>query len=353
MGAACDRTGAVLAALGGGGVRVVVGIATRGDRDLGALVAALRAQSHAPLRVLVATQGGAPGVVRHVPGQAPVTVLRVRGSGFSRGRNVLLRYLRLSAASWDVAAFLDDDEHPGAGWLEAHLGTLHRHSGDVSLGPVRRLWPPGAPRAVRRADLPRRPEQPEGRYDDDGRTGNYALRRDLLVAVPATFDERLGRTGGEDTVFFRALRAAGARLVWSPDAALEEEVTSAQCRPGAALRRSFRNGRTLPLLTALGNEPAGARRLLWQQRRRLPKAVLLLLAGLGTLRGDLLLRSAWEAAYLAGLVRGLTPAAPAGQGPSAATGAAGSGSPGPGAPAGRRWASPTPSRRRPGRSSCP
>jgi succinoglycan biosynthesis protein ExoM len=331
-------------------VRVVVGIATRGDRDLAPLVAALRGQSRAPVRVLVATQGGSPGVVRSVPGQAPVTVLPVRGSGFSRGRNVLLRYLRLTAAHWDVAAFLDDDEHPHPDWLDAHLRTMAEHDGDVCLGPVRRLWPASAPRAVRRADLPHRPDCPEGDFDGDGRTGNYALRSGLLARTPTVFDERLGRSGGEDTAFFRALRDAGARLVWSPRAVVEEEVTAAQCRPGAVVRRSYRNGRTLPLLVALGHGRGGTARTLGQEWRRLPKALLLALAGLGGRRGDQLLRGAWEAAYLVGLVAGLLldrprPAA------TAPTGAAGSGSPGPGAPAGRRPASPTLLPRRPGRSS--
>lgn len=285
-------------------MRVVVGIATRGDRDLGPLVAALRAQSHPPVRVLVATQGEARGVLPD-PGQAPVTVLRVAGTGYSRGRNVLLRYLRLAGAHWDVAAFLDDDEHPDPRWLEAHLRTLEQHRGDVSLGPVRRLWPDGAPPAVRRADLPRRADCPEGPYDDDGRTGNYALRSRLLAADATVFDERLGSSGGEDTAFFRALRAGGARVVWSSRAVVHEEQTEPQCRVASVLRRSCRNGRTLPLLAELGHSRQGLRRMVWAQGKRLPKAALLALAGLMTARADLLLRSGWEAAYLAGLAAGL------------------------------------------------
>ncbi len=286
-------------------MRVVVGIATRGDRDLGPLVAALQAQSHPPVRVLVATQGAAPGVRRDVPGQAPVTVLPVAGSGYSRGRNVLLRYLRLAAAHWDVAAFLDDDEHPDPRWLEAHLRTLEQHRGDVCLGPVRRLWPAGAPSAVRRADLPRRADCPDGPYNDDGRTGNYALRSRLLAADATVFDDRLGGSGGEDTAFFRALRAGGARVVWSSRAVVHEEQTEPQCQVAAVLRRSYRNGRTLPFLAELGHSRHGVAQTVWGQRKRLPKAVLLALAGLLAARADLLLRGAWEAAYLAGLTTGL------------------------------------------------
>jgi succinoglycan biosynthesis protein ExoM len=287
------------------GGRVVVAIATRGDRSLQPLVDAIHRQTVAASRIVIATQGGTPPGADSADASLPITVIHARGPGYARGRNALLRFLALTCDSWDLVAFIDDDEEPAPRWLEAHARTLETYGADVSFGPIHRRWPESASAAVRRADLPRRPTMAEGPYHEDGRTGNCCLRLDALHRGRVRFDERFDTTGGEDTAFFEDLRRRGAEFAWSPDASVVEEMPPAASTAQAFLKRAYRNGCTLPVLVDRGYEQ---RRSPWPpmgQGKRIPKSAALLVAGALTGRRDLLLRSFWESAYVAGLTMGL------------------------------------------------
>jgi len=56
------------------------------------------------------------------------------------------------------------------------------------------------------------------------------------------FDESLGRTGGEDTLFFAMLHDRGARLAFCERAAVCEPVDPARSGFGALLWRNFASG---------------------------------------------------------------------------------------------------------------
>jgi len=56
------------------------------------------------------------------------------------------------------------------------------------------------------------------------------------------FDESLGRSGGEDTLFFAMMHDRGARLIFCEGAAVREPAEPARSTFGALLWRNFASG---------------------------------------------------------------------------------------------------------------
>lgn len=55
-------------------------------------------------------------------------------------------------------------------------------------------------------------------------TGNVLVRTAAIAESGLRFDPQLALTGGEDTMFFRSLQAAGYRIVWAPRARVGEAI---------------------------------------------------------------------------------------------------------------------------------
>jgi len=160
-------------------------------------------------------------------------VLHAPHSNIAVARNALLQ---ASVTEW--IAFLDDDEIAEPDWL----ATLYaaRGAGDVVFGPVRALYPATAPGWLVRGDfLSKQPAlRPHG-YDT-GPSANVMLRRACVGAL--RFDESLGRTGGEDTLFFATLHDRGARLAFCERAVVCEPAEPARSGFRALLWRNFASG---------------------------------------------------------------------------------------------------------------
>ncbi len=138
-------------------------------------------------------------------------------------------------------AFLDDDEVADPQWLAALLVEMRRGFGDVVFGPVQARYGEDAPAWARRADLHSvRPVIRAGGRIETGYSGNVLIRREVIGRI--RFEIALGRSGGEDTHFFTALRAAGARLTYCPAAIAYENVTAARAQLRWLLKRAFRSG---------------------------------------------------------------------------------------------------------------
>jgi len=192
------------------------------------------------LRVLVADNGETPRHRDAITAQATglgldLTYLHAPANNVSIARNACL-----DAADATWLAFIDDDEVAPPDWLATLL--KERAKADVVLGSVRAVFgqhDPGAWLAgaglhdtgIGRTDRP-----------DKGYTCNALVRRAAVARIGLRFDPDLGRTGGEDTDFFRRLHASGARFIYCPDAWLFEEVPAARQRIGWIVRRRFRLG---------------------------------------------------------------------------------------------------------------
>ncbi|MFD0282706.1 glycosyltransferase family 2 protein [Streptomyces lutosisoli] len=165
---------------------------------------------------------------------------RVPCRGYSQVRNAALDM----AAEYDVLIFIDDDEVPLGGWLQAHLQGAERYGADVVGGPVRAVVPPGSPRwlaggsTLRCEDFP--PDGPMGQAVPG--TGNTLLRMATVQKMELRFEENFDLFGGEDMVFFAEMAAAGARIVTIGAARVIEFQDPDRLTLKGLMRREYRFG---------------------------------------------------------------------------------------------------------------
>lgn len=163
----------------------------------------------------------------------------------------------LDAATADLVAFVDDDETAGPDWLAQLVRRLEASGADVVLGPVKARYAADAPGWVVKGDF--HSFGPAFRANgeiDTGYSSNVLFRHTAIG--PIRFDPALGRTGGEDTLFFARLHAAGARLDYAPEAVVFELATPSRAKLSWLAKRSFRSGQThARMLRAGGQGPLG------------------------------------------------------------------------------------------------
>jgi succinoglycan biosynthesis protein ExoM len=82
-------------------------------------------------------------------------------------------------------------------------------------------------------------------------SGNFLLQRHANAVRDVWFDSRLGRTGGEDTLYFNQLLVRGSRFVWCAEAIAWEFVPPERLGLRYALLRAFRGGQTVSMTPML------------------------------------------------------------------------------------------------------
>lgn len=174
-------------------------------------------------------------------------------------RNIsIARNACLAAAQAPLVAFIDDDEEADAGWAAAMTACLDDTGADIVFGPVKAIYAADAPAWVRAADMHSfQPRLGADGVPETGYTSSVMMRREVVGEL--RFDPALGRSGGEDTVFFHQLSQAGALLAFCSDAVVTEHVPPSRASLGWLLRRNFRSGQTHGrLLQSLGKTAASA-----------------------------------------------------------------------------------------------
>lgn len=173
---------------------------------------------------------GAPMPVRYVHAAEPgVANARNAGVAASRGRFI---------------AFLDDDEIASPGWLSALMETQRHFDADAVFGPVRAKLPAGA---VKHRDYLTTffsrlgPDQACTILEGPG-CGDSLVRRDALPHPTAPFAVERNGIGGEDDLLFAAMKSAGARFAWAPDAWVWEVPEPSRLTLRYTLRRAFAFG---------------------------------------------------------------------------------------------------------------
>ena len=208
--------------------------------------------------------------------EIPIRYVHEPRPGVSHARNAALYH-----ASGEFLASLDDDEVATPGWLHSLLQTQCRYEADVVFGPVLPLIPEMADSARRSFYMS--VFKPPSDHTSGAclsspvltpfwargskkyavfATGNYLVRRGSPQVARVTFDERLNRVGGEDTVYFNQLAADGARLVWCAEAIVWEPVPAERLRLGYVLSRAFRGGQMVSWTPMLLSHPRPALSLL-------------------------------------------------------------------------------------------
>ncbi|MGC2603811.1 MAG: glycosyltransferase family 2 protein [Rhodomicrobium sp.] len=192
---------------------------------------------------LVIADNSIEGAARGATAQAAKTYaldvryLHAPGANISIARNACLDY-----AQGDWIAFLDDDETASPGWLAALIAKSA--DADVVFGPVQAIYTPSAPGWIKAGDFhSARVTYRKGRIDT-GYAGNVLMRRSAVEAAEIRFDLACGVSGGEDTVFFGGLAAAGLRLVEAPEAIAVEPVPEQRATLKWLARRFWRAGQS-------------------------------------------------------------------------------------------------------------
>jgi succinoglycan biosynthesis protein ExoM len=213
-------------------------------------------------------------------------------------RNIsIARNACLDAVEAPLAAFLDDDEIARPDWLANLIQAMDETGAGVVFGDVHAVYPPQAPAWLVKADLHSiRPVVVAGGVIKTGYTSNCLIRVSALQG--RRFDLDLGRSGGEDTVFFSQLFELGVKLGHAPRAVVDEPTARSRATLGWLAKRSFRSGQT------------HGRMLLERDKGRFSSLILASLKAVACLAGALVLAGSpagWRRLYVrAALHAGVT-----------------------------------------------
>jgi len=177
----------------------------------------------------------------------PVYYVRLGAQNVAAARNACLEAAR---GSW--IAFIDDDEIAEPDWLSHLVAAQMAHGADVVKGFVRAVYPPGTPDWVKIADPYTRDYGPTGARPKMLATGNVLFLREVVERHHMRFNTAFGRSGGEDTEFFRRLRATGLKIVASREAVVNEIVPESRITRAYLVSRHRRMGQIDGLKTRLG-----------------------------------------------------------------------------------------------------
>ena len=163
--------------------------------------------------------------------------------GIPHARNRVLAIGREIGARYVLQC--DDDQTVERDWAARLLAAMQSRHLHLAGGP-NLFWSrdEGAPARYlvarseeRAATVTRRAT--EGREDAiDVYTNNWCADLPWLDANGIGFDPALAFTGGSDTALSRAVRAAGGRIGWVPDAVTREELPARRCTYGYIYRRA-------------------------------------------------------------------------------------------------------------------
>ena len=178
--------------------------------------------------------------------------LRSRMEKFARDFPLRIRYVHAPAKNISIArnaaldgaetrwiSFMDDDEVASPNWIAELLSV--RDDATAVIGRCDAVYGSGLPNWIERCDFH------STRIDGNpanGYAGNALLDVAFLQDRQIRFKIELGRTGGEDTVFFRQIAEAGGRIVYNPAAVVYEPVPPARASMKWVLRRKYRAGQT-------------------------------------------------------------------------------------------------------------
>jgi glycosyltransferase involved in cell wall biosynthesis len=140
--------------------------------------------------------------------------------------------------------FIDDDEWPVPGWLDAMLATRSMTCADVIHGPVEPIF------ALEGNQYFIRARAFADRHHLDGERIDYAASNNVMMdfrrvqAAGLRFDERMRFTGGEDYFFFNQAVRRGFTISWSQAAMVFDGIPASRMTWKWVLQRQFRIGNT-------------------------------------------------------------------------------------------------------------
>lgn len=190
------------------------------------------------VEVCVVENDATPNSRAVVEGVSPLSPIKVRyyqepRRGIPFARNKTLEVGLANGYDWIV--MIDDDERADPTWLACLMRTAVEHGADVVSGPVRRTYEAPPPKWWK---LLKPIAGPAGTVLDEAPTNNTLLSARLIRPDGANlrFAEAL-TFGFEDIDFFSRAHKLGYRIVWSPDAFVEETIPASRVQPERLIAR--------------------------------------------------------------------------------------------------------------------
>jgi succinoglycan biosynthesis protein ExoM len=163
------------------------------------------------------------------------------------GRNIsIARNAALDAVNTPWLAFIDDDERASSDWLFNLLSA--RAGAHAVFGPSEALYGYETPSWISAGDFH------SNRVPDDenpivtGYSSNALIDMEFVRKRGLRFDPALGRTGGEDTLFFYALHRNGGVLRYARDAVVYEHVVPSRINVRWIAARRYRAGQAYAMM---------------------------------------------------------------------------------------------------------
>ncbi|MDE1174022.1 MAG: glycosyltransferase family A protein [Parvibaculaceae bacterium] len=182
-----------------------------------------------------------------------------------------IRNAGVKAARGRFIAFVDDDEEPQPGWLEALHSSLERTGADAAFGPKFPVfesghapdWDPEGWYYTCDFRLPRDGEiilfgrrRPRGKGLG---TGNSMFRVETCFADREPFNVKM--VNGEDTELFFRLLHGGARFVWTPEAIVREFIETSRTDFNYMRRRLMRSSQHYAISRVTTSKNPGVSRI--------------------------------------------------------------------------------------------
>ncbi len=243
------------------------------------LVASGAVQPHIEVAVVVVDDnpdGRASAVVDNF-GHDFLRGLHYRHTGsrnISTARNMGLE-TAMELADW--VAMTDDDQVVSPVWIKALFEAAHAHDADAITGPAHIRYEQGTPSWLDAQPFDEILEaQPrvDGERMDTCSTGNSMLKSSWLIAHPESrFRADLGRTGGEDMVFYRTAVDNGLAAFYSTEAEIFQMQPPERATFGYMVRVSHWLGNSAAL-SNLESGSASRPRLVLRHGKQLAQALL-------------------------------------------------------------------------------
>ncbi len=239
-----------LASISQQGPKIAVGICTYHRQDgLRALIEALQRlrfdgrPDHAITLVIIdnseAATAQSASMAAAERSRFPIHYYNEKRKGLANARNAALAEARRLDATH--LAFVDDDEMPEPAWLETLFDRIEATAAAAVVGPVLPVFETAPPDFLPTSGYVTLPKVEAG-YALSGYTGNVMFDLAAIDRLGLHFDAYFNDVGGEDTMFFEALRAGGGKIAWAPDAVVHETIPRNRMTAAWLWRRWFRTG---------------------------------------------------------------------------------------------------------------
>jgi succinoglycan biosynthesis protein ExoM len=171
----------------------------------------------------------------------PVDYKHVPGQNISIARNA-----GLDAATTPWLVFLDDDEYASTNWLAELIAS--RNDANAVFGPVEAIYDDRSPDWIMQGDY-HSARIAESNPITTGYTGNVLIDMVFVRRHGLRFEPELGRTGGEDQMFFHAMYRKGGLLRYASGAVVYERVVPSRVNFAWVAKRRYRSGQVRALVS--------------------------------------------------------------------------------------------------------